>query len=103
MRSCHCSNPFIYVAHRSGGWLIAAAAPVRVASTEFRREFSCSGSRRGRHLCLLPGISHRFVVGAAFDPLQLVNGGVEFVLFGAVTIVEALGRTLSLGRDCDPS
>jgi hypothetical protein len=52
---------------------------------------------------LLPGISHRFVVGAAFDPLQLVNGGVEFVLFGAVTIVEALGRTLSLGRDCDPS
>ena len=36
-------------------------------------------------------LSHHFVVGAAFDPLQLFNGGDQFVLFGGrYKIIEAL-------------
>jgi len=85
--------PFIYVAHPLGViWLIAAAAYVRVASLIPPRVQLLLVAVAAATLYLLRlYLSHHFVVGAAFDPLQLFNGGDQFVLFSeAYRIVEAL-------------
>jgi hypothetical protein len=85
--------PFIYVAHPLGViWLIAAAAYVRVASLIPPRVqlLLVAASTAALYLLRLY-LSHHFVVGAAYDPLQLFNGGDQFVLFGGrYKIVEAL-------------
>jgi hypothetical protein len=85
--------PFIYVAHPLGViWLLAAAAYVRVASLLPPRVQLLLVAAAAATLYLLRlYLSHHFVVGAAFDPLQLFNGGDQFVLFsGRYKIVEAL-------------
>src|ERR1700758_1255211 len=85
--------PFIYVAHPLGViWLIAAAAYVRVASIIAPRVQLLLVAAAAAALYLLRlYLSHHFVVGAAYDPLQLFNGGDQFVLFGGrYKIIEAL-------------
>jgi hypothetical protein len=85
--------PFIYVAHPLGViWLIAAAAYVRVACLIPPRVQLLLVAAAAATLYLLRlYISHHFVVGEAFDPLQLFNGGDQLVLFGGrYKIVEAL-------------
>jgi hypothetical protein len=85
--------PFIYVAHPLGViWLIAAAAYIRVASFISPRFQLLLVAVAAATLYLLRSyLSHHFVIGAAFDPLQLFNGGDQFVLFsGRYKIVEAL-------------
>lgn len=85
--------PLIYVAHPLGViWLIAAAAYVRVASLIPPRVQLLLVAAAAAALYLLRlYLSHHFVVGEAFDPLQLFNGGDQLVLFGGrYKIVEAL-------------
>jgi hypothetical protein len=85
--------PFIYVAHPLGViWLIAAAAYVRVASfVPPRVQLLLVAAATAALYLLRLYLSHHFVVGAAYDPLQLFNGGDQFVLFGGrYKIVEAL-------------
>ena len=85
--------PLIYVAHPLGViWLIAAAAYVLVASFIPPRVQLLLVAAAAAALYLLRlYLSHHFVVGAAYDPLQLFNGGDQFVLFGGrYKIVEAL-------------
>jgi hypothetical protein len=85
--------PLIYVAHPLGViWLIAAAAYVRVASLIPPRVQLLLVAAAAATLYLLRlYLSRHFVVGEAFDPLQLFNGGDQFVLFGPrYKIVEAL-------------
>jgi len=85
--------PFIYVAHPLGViWLIAAAAYVRVASLiPPRVQLLLVAAATAALYLLRLYLSHHFVVGAAYDPLQLFNGGDQFVLFGGrYKIVEVL-------------
>lgn len=85
--------PFIYMAHPLGViWLIAAAAYIRVASLIPPRVQLLLVAAAAATLYLLRlYLSHHFVVGEAFDPLQLFNGGDQLVLFGGrYKIVEAL-------------
>ena len=85
--------PFIYVAHPLGViWLIAAAAFVRIASSiPPRLQLVLVAAAAATLYVLRLYLSHHFVVGAAFDPLQLFNGGDQFVLFGRrYKVVEAL-------------
>ncbi len=85
--------PFIYMAHPLGViWLIAAAAYVRVASfIPPRVQLLLVATAAATLYVLRLYLSHHFVVGAAFDPLQLFNGGDQFLLFsGRYKIVEAL-------------
>ena len=85
--------PFIYMAHPLGViWLIAAAAYVRVTSLIPPRVQLLLVAAAAATLYLLRlYLSHHFVVGEAFDPLQLFNGGDQLVLFGGrYKIVEAL-------------
>lgn len=85
--------PFIYVAHPLGViWLIAAAAYVRVATLIPPRVQLLLVAVAAATLYLLRlYLSHHFVVGEAFDPLQLFNGGDQLVLFGGrYKIFEAL-------------
>src|SRR5580700_459315 len=85
--------PLIYVAHPLGViWLIAAAGYVRVASSiPPRFQILLVATATAALYLLRLYLSHHFVVGAAYDPLQLFNGGDQFVLFGGhYKIVEAL-------------
>ncbi len=84
--------PLIYVAHPLGViWLVAAAAYIRVASfIPPRFQIFLVALAAGVVFLLHLYLSHHFVVGAAFDPLQMFNGGDQFVLFGdRYQIVEA--------------
>jgi hypothetical protein len=85
--------PLIYVAHPLGViWLIAAAAYIRVAAfIPPRFQILLVAVAAGVVFLLHLYLSHHFVVGAAFDPLQMFNGGDQLVLFGdRYKIVEAL-------------
>jgi hypothetical protein len=85
--------PFIYVAHPLGViWLIAAAAYVGVASVVRPRfQLLLVAVAAGVLYLLRLYLSQHFIVGAAFDPLQMFNGGDQLVLFGdRYKIVEAL-------------
>jgi hypothetical protein len=85
--------PLIYVAHPLGViWLVAAAAYIRVASfIPPRFQVFLVAVAAGVVFLLHLYLSHHFVVGAAFDPLQMFNGGDQLVLFGdRYKIVEAL-------------
>ncbi|HKD63310.1 MAG TPA: hypothetical protein VKB40_04700 [Candidatus Acidoferrales bacterium] len=85
--------PFIYVAHPLGvPWLMAAAAYVRVASLISPRVQLLLAAAAAATLYMVSlYLSRHFVVGAAFDPSQLFNGGDQLVLFGdRYKIVEAL-------------
>ena len=85
--------PLIYVAHPLGViWLIAAASYIRVASfIPPRFQIFLVAAAAGVVFLLHLYLSHHFVVGAAFDPLQMFNGGDQLVLFGdRYKIVETL-------------